>query len=308
MKLPTTSESTPKPPPMPQQDQHLAIVFSDIVGSSQLYSALGDTRAKEKIDLALLVMRELVAQSKGRVVKTLGDEIMFAHEDPEHACNCIVRMNCELNRIHFYLRTGMSYGRVISDKGDVYGDAVNSAAFIARTAQANQILLDANTYANLVNLRQKCEFFDRITLKGQAEPSLLYRLNWEQRDTLSLDATMVANNAITTEFDMPTQLLISHLGNTYYVKPSNQLSIGRDHGSVQLCVKHRKASRKHCTLSYHHGKFVLADHSTNGTYLLQNGQQEVFLKRESTTVSADGIISIGQPSKNSDIVLHYHID
>lgn len=293
---------------MPQQDRNLAIVFSDIVGSSELYTTLGNSRAKEKIDFAIKMMRVIVEQGGGHVIKTLGDEIMFTHEDPELACNCIVTMNCALTSEHFCLRTGMSYGPAISDKGDIYGDTVNNAAFIARTAQANQILLDANTYANLTMLRQQCEFFDRIVLKGQTERSLVYRLNWELCDTLSLDATMLANIAITTEFEAPAQLLINHKGNTYSVKTSSQLCIGRNQGAVQVCVKHKNASRMHCTLSYNHGKFVLEDHSTNGTYLQQTGQQEVFLKRESTTVSADGIISIGQPCKNSDIILNYHID
>lgn len=289
-------------------DDHLAIIFSDIVGSSQLYTSLGDQRAKEKIDQAIGAMCNIVEESDGKVIKTIGDEIMYSHPDPELACRAAVRMNQSLNAIHFYLRTGISFGRVINDEDDLYGETVNNAAFLVRTAQANQILLDGDAYANLVNFRQQCEYFDRITIKGESEPSLLYRLNWEQRDTASLDATVMATKAVSAANGTPTQLLVNYQGHTYYIDPSSDVSIGRDHGSVQICVKHKNASRKHCSLSYHRGKFILTDRSTNGTYLLQKGQQEVFLRRESTPLVADGKISIGQPCKGSENILEYQLD
>jgi len=293
---------------MSQFDDHLAVVFSDIVGSSLLYSSLGNIRAKEKIDLAILVMSEIVKQDKGLVIKTIGDELMFSHSDPELACGAVVRMNQELNAMHFYLRTGVCYGKVISDHQDIYGDTVNNASFLASTAHANQILLDNHTYSNIISFRKQCEYFDRITLKGQSKQSLIYRLNWEQRNTTSLGATAMVTKAVTTEDGAPTQLLISFEGHTYHIDSHSQISIGRDEGSVQICVHHKNASRKHCSLSYHRGKFILQDHSTNGTYLQQKGHQEVFLRRESTSLVTDGKISIGQPCAASDTVMDYHLD
>ncbi len=293
---------------MTPDDDYLAIVFSDIVGSSQLYTSLGNERAKEKIDQAIAGMRDVVLRTGGQVIKTIGDEIMYAHTDPESACAAAVTMNQDLNAMHFYLRTGISFGPVINDKSDLYGDTVNNAAFLARTAQANQILFDADTYANLVSFRQQCEYFDRVTIKGESEPSLLYRLNWEQRDTASLDATVVASKAVSAANGTPTQVLINYQGHTYYIDPTADVSIGRDHGAVQICVQHKNASRKHCSISYHRGKFILTDRSTNGTYLLQQGQQEVFLRRESTPLLANGKISIGQPCDDSENILDYQLD
>lgn len=293
---------------MGQDDNHLSIVFSDIVGSSRLYSCLGNQRAKEKIDEAMVVMAEIVDRFNGRVVKTIGDEIMYAHPEPEQACEAAVSMNQALKRMHFYLRTGMSFGKVINDQDDLYGDTVNHAAYLARTAQANQILLDTNIYSNAFTFRKQCEFFDRIILKGETEQSLIYRLNWELSSTASLDATMVATKAISAENGMPTQLLISYQGKSFSIESSSQVIIGRDLGTVQICVKHRNASRQHCSLSYNRGKFILEDYSTNGTYLLQEGHQEVFLRRESTPIVANGKFSIGQPCNGSDTILEYQLD
>ncbi len=293
---------------MGQDDNHLCIVFSDIVGSSRLYSCLGNERAKEKIDQAIAVMAEIVTRFKGRVIKTIGDEIMYSHTEPEPACEAAVCMNQELKRMHFYLRTGMSFGKVICDKDDIYGDTVNDAAHLARTAQSNQILLDTNTYANAFTFRRQCEFFDRIILKGQNEASLVYRLNWELSSTASLDATMVTSKALNAENGMPTQLLVSYQGKSFFIEPSSQVIIGRDQGTVQICVKHRNASRQHCSLSYNRGKFILEDYSTNGTYLLQEGHKEVFLRRESTPILANGKFSIGQPCEDSDTLLEYQLE
>ncbi len=293
---------------MPQTDDHLAIMFADIVGSSRLYASLGNERAKEKIDHAIGIMRDIVLRTGGQVIKTIGDEIMCAHDDPETACEALVQMNQSLNDMHFYLRCGICFGPIINDEGDVYGDTVNNAAFLASTAQANQILLDADTYANLIIFRRQCEYFDRVTLKGDNEPSLLYRLNWEQRDTESLDATVVASKAVSSANDAPLQLQVSYQGHTYHIDPSAEVSIGRDHGTVNICVRHKNASRKHCSFSYHRGKFILRDHSTNGTYLLQEGHQEVFLRRESTPILASGQISIGQPCEDSETLLEFHLD
>ena len=156
----------------------LTMVFADIVGSSNLYFELGNERAQKRVDNAIHIMAGIVRCYHGKVVKTIGDEIMFVHRDPEHACESAVRMNREIHAIELSLRTGICYGKVILNHRDIYGDTVNNAAYLAKTAQANQILLDSNTFANLAMFRQKCEFFDRVPLKGQTQQSLIYRLNW----------------------------------------------------------------------------------------------------------------------------------
>ncbi|MES2582846.1 MAG: adenylate/guanylate cyclase domain-containing protein, partial [Pseudomonadota bacterium] len=55
---------------------HLAVLFADVVGSTKLYDTLGDATAKQMIDECLAVLRAVVLQYGGRVIKTIGDEIM----------------------------------------------------------------------------------------------------------------------------------------------------------------------------------------------------------------------------------------
>lgn len=291
------------------QNDNTAIVFTDIVGSSLLYSSYGNQKAKTMIDQAITCMIKIVENHSGQVIKTIGDEVMCSFPDPEQACEAAINMNQELGQLDFKLRTGLCFGKVIQDKNDYYGDTVNNAAFLAQTAQANQILFDSNTLANLPSgLREHSEYFDRISLKGRTKQSLVYRLNWEAQEVSSLDATIVTTKAVSSDADIATQLMVNYKDNTYYLNSSSSLCIGRDSGSVHLCVDHKNASRKHCSLYFHRGKFVFEDHSTNGSYLLQKGQKELFLRRESIPLLTDGRFSLGQPCKASGDILDYYIE
>ncbi len=55
---------------------HLAVLFADVVGSTKLYDTFGDAAAKQMIDECLAVLQSVVLQYGGRVIKTIGDEIM----------------------------------------------------------------------------------------------------------------------------------------------------------------------------------------------------------------------------------------
>ena len=58
------------------KDAELAIVFADVVGSTQLYEQLGDSRARDMVGRCLEIMRDVTESNNGTVVKTIGDEVM----------------------------------------------------------------------------------------------------------------------------------------------------------------------------------------------------------------------------------------
>ena len=299
---------------MSRSEDSTTIIFSDIVGSSRLYASLGNQRAKEKIDLALSSMKEIVETLSGTVVKTIGDEIMASFNNPDHACTAAISLNLKLNALHFYLRTGMCFGPVVidrqtKDRQDIYGDTVNNAAYLAKSAQANQILFDETTFNQLVIMRSKAEFFDRIHFKDQATQSRIYRLNWEHNESDLLSATKVTGASFSKpSVHRPSRLVLICNDQRYYLDASSTTVIGRDKKIAQLCVPHINASRKHCTIQFHNGKFILQDHSTNGTYVRQKDQKEVFLKRESVPLVYDGSISLGQPHSENAPQIDYFLE
>ena len=65
------------------------------------------------------------------------------------------------------------------------------------------------------------------------------------------------------------------------------------------------ASRQHCTIERRNDKFVLADQSTNGTFVTTDGGTEILLQREEFTLDKHGWIAFGQPRAGAEEVVEY---
>jgi hypothetical protein len=72
------------------------------------------------------------------------------------------------------------------------------------------------------------------------------------------------------------------------------LTIGRDR-RCNLVVDDELASRNHCIIQRRRDHFVLADKSTNGTFVTVEGEDEVMLQRDELTLRKRGWISFGKP-------------
>ena len=61
---------------MAEEQVQAAVLFADVSGSTKLYETAGDQVAKAAIDECIRIMRERTDAAKGRVIKTIGDEVM----------------------------------------------------------------------------------------------------------------------------------------------------------------------------------------------------------------------------------------
>lgn len=122
----------------------VAVGFADIVSFTRLSREMdGDT-------LAAFVQRfEETATAIGaeldvRIVKTLGDEVLFTAADPRSAAEFALRMTerSELDEGFPRVRAGVAYGEVIQRLGDVFGTPVNLAARLTSTAHPGSVLVD----------------------------------------------------------------------------------------------------------------------------------------------------------------------
>jgi adenylate cyclase len=126
---------------------HLTVGFADQVGFTRL------TRRLEEDELAALVERfesrsaDVVAASGGRLIKTLGDEILFVAADPVAAGEVALRLIEEHERDDTVprLRVGLATGVVVSRRGDVFGTTVNLASRLTAAARPDSVLVDAAT-------------------------------------------------------------------------------------------------------------------------------------------------------------------
>lgn len=293
---------------MPETPPQLAILFADICGSSSLYKALGNHAAEMKIRELLARVIKAVISHNGTVIKTIGDEVMASFVQPEQALDCSQSIQREFHRSAgaLQLRLGAGFGEVvINEAQDVFGDTVNDAAFVARIARAEEIIITHTLFQALPKSRaRECREFDRVSLKGGAEKQMIYRVQW-QNDT-SHSATQVMNLVNTTQQVKRQLLTLQYLEQQLQIAPEDTpFHLGRSEQNSAV-VDSQFASREHCHVLYRRGKYVLIDHSTNGTYVQPDGHREIYLRREEFPLEGQGQFSLGQPVSANGCPLHYH--
>lgn len=283
-------------------------MFADVSGSSSLYKQEGNSRAKGVIDVAINLMRELTQKNGGVVVKTIGDEIMSRFASAENACATAAAIQEQCHKATardgiqgLGIRIGINVGPILMDGDDVFGDTVNDAACVAHIARANQILItQAMVEALPKSLQQKSQAFDRIHIKGEQTKSVIYRLIWEHTDDPQHATTVMATNHITQRFNTVPLSLEYNSRQIAITKDDLPYTIGRDHRRCHLHVDSALASRDHCHIVLRRGKFVLVDHSTNGTYVTVPDQPEIYLRREEIPLLGEGTICIGLRAGQDD--------
>ncbi|MGH1469704.1 MAG: adenylate/guanylate cyclase domain-containing protein [Cellvibrionaceae bacterium] len=279
-----------------------AIMFADVSGSSALYKRQGNLKAKQLIDTAINLMKTITMTNTGFVVKTIGDEVMARFNTPEDACRAAseIQQQCSLATANeeeqgLAIRIGMDFGQTVLDDNDIFGDTVNDAAHVAHIARPNQIVITQSMVDALSpNFQEQCQEFDRIKIKGEAKKSLIYRFVWEQSNEDHSATMVMAINHITQKID--ANILQLDYNNKRMAVSSETLPfiIGRDHRIANLHIDSSLASRDHCHIVMQRGKFVLVDHSTNGTYIKGPDQPEIYLRREQLPLIGEGTISIGR--------------
>src|SRR6187455_3190999 len=133
------------------QSRPQTILFADVSGSTRIFETKGDVEARRLIAAVLDALTLICQQHGGRVIKTIGDEIMCtlpaAFNGLHAACDMQRRMARDINfvRDNLAVRIGLHHGDALEENGDVFGDAVNTAARMASLAKREQIVTTAST-------------------------------------------------------------------------------------------------------------------------------------------------------------------
>ena len=154
----------------------MVIGFVDLVGFTPITAA---ATTHELMDLVLEFegqAYDLVTEHGGRVVKFIGDEVMFTTVDPMSAATIVQKMFSGLRSRDVTPRAGMAYGNVLPHGGDYYGSIVNLASRVADIAVPFEILVTGDFVAKLTTEITVAPAGRRM-LKGFAEPIDLYSLN-----------------------------------------------------------------------------------------------------------------------------------
>lgn len=127
----------------------MAVGFVDIVGYTGHSKTLTDSELVHWVEYFENEMTRTVVDLGGRVIKTIGDEVLFVTDDPVSAAEValIVTERGEDPDDEFpRVRAGIAYGDVVSRLGDVYGPNVNIAARLTSVARPGSVLVDRGAY------------------------------------------------------------------------------------------------------------------------------------------------------------------
>lgn len=295
-----------------QEKSDSTVMFADISGSSLLYKQHGNVKANSLINTIISHMSEIIASYHGKIIKTIGDEIMASFSNPDRA----VKAALELQRTcqdhpgsgELQLRIGIDYGEVIEKKDDLFGETVNNAAYLTSIANRGKVLMTSHTFQMLTHKsRESCSEYDKVVMKGHTHKTNIYRLFWEESPIEGNSGVTqhVGNFEFTQSSNFRTLELIYKDRKQIIDTTNTPFQIGRNEYQSSLFISSEFASRDHCQIIYRRGKFILSDHSTNGTYISQNNQPEIYLRREELPLLQLGEIGIGQPGHDagSEIIL-----
>ena len=164
------------------------VLFTDLVGSTELRSRLGETAAEELRQTHDALLAGAVEANRGYVVKNLGDGIMATFTGASDAVGAAVAIQQTIGRhnrpraatARLAVRIGISAGDVTFEAGDCFGTPVIEAARLCGAADGEQIL--ASDTVRLLARSGEVAFtpVGNLELKGLPEPVAAVEVNWQQ--------------------------------------------------------------------------------------------------------------------------------
>ena len=157
-----------------------AIMFTDMVGSTEMTTQLGDTMAVELLRAHDAIIRRCLEQYNGAEVKHLGDGIMASFDDVPAAVASAIKIQEEFESYNnnsetpIRVRIGIHAGEPVEEGDDLFGSAVQKAARICDIARADAILVSREVKAACAGADLRFAPAGSETLKGFSEPVQLF--------------------------------------------------------------------------------------------------------------------------------------
>lgn len=161
----------------------VALLFSDLQGSTALYERVGDAAAFNMVREHFALLASIVRDHDGAVVKTIGDAVMASFGDPAHAVKAALAMQARIVDHDLVLKLGVHAGPsvvvTLNDRLDYFGSTVNMAARLQGQSAGGDIVLsravadDPAVQPLLAGLEAGEE---SVALKGFSDPIRFVRL------------------------------------------------------------------------------------------------------------------------------------
>jgi class 3 adenylate cyclase len=168
----------------------VAIMFTDLQGSTKLYDDLGDATAYRLVRDHFAFLSERVQRHNGFVVKTVGDAVMAAFGDPADAVRAVLSIQDEVENFNrgrsdagIVLKLGLHQGACIAvtvgGMLDYFGSAVNTAARLEHQCRGGEVIISQAVIADAEArevLAGRTLTPDSATLRGLSEPVRFVRI------------------------------------------------------------------------------------------------------------------------------------
>ena len=168
----------------------VAIMFTDLQGSTKLYDDLGDATAYRLVRDHFAFLSERVQRHNGFVVKTVGDAVMAAFGDPADAVRAVLSIHNEVENFNrgrsdagIVLKLGLHQGACIAVAVggvlDYFGSAVNTAARLEHQCRGGEVIVSEAVIADPEArdvLAARALTHDSANLRGLSEPVRFVRI------------------------------------------------------------------------------------------------------------------------------------
>jgi class 3 adenylate cyclase/DNA-binding CsgD family transcriptional regulator len=174
----------------------VALLFTDLVGSTDLLDRLGADAAESLRQEHFALLRRAVADNGGQEVKNLGDGLMVSFASPLEAVRCAVAIQQAVSRHNrstvsaaLGVRVGLHAGEPVHHEDDFFGATVVVASRLCARARGGQILASELVH-DLVGTRGGFRFrpLGRLALKGLSDPVATMEIDWQEPDAVPVSS------------------------------------------------------------------------------------------------------------------------
>ncbi|MBI2993825.1 MAG: adenylate/guanylate cyclase domain-containing protein [Gammaproteobacteria bacterium] len=286
---------------MDETIRRVAVLYADVSGSTKLYEKFGDKIARADIHVCLDLLTNVAAHWDGRVLMTIGDEVMCQFPNAFKAANAAIEMQEELAAAGeqgkfqsgpLRIKIGWHYGTVEWRKGDLVGEAPIIAQQVIKLAKANEVLTTSQSIAMLPpEMREQAHVIDRINseaaeLPGQVEVCVM---QWEETEEVTRMGVEETKKAAAPH---GTMVLMQGDQEIRLNEENPVCRIGRAPEN-DLCVQGRFVSRLHAEARFRNGNFHFRDLSVNGSIIEFSDGRHVSLHRDEDLLTGSGRIGFG---------------
>jgi class 3 adenylate cyclase len=293
----------------------VAILFADVVGSTQLYEQLGDDKARSMVGRCIEIMREATDSNGGTVIKTIGDEVMATFATADEAMGAAKAMQERITAApdlahdggHVAIRVGCHFGAVVQEQRDIFGSAVHTANRMTSQAKARQIITTLATVDRLSpEWRSMARQIDVATVRGKAEEVVLFEILWQPEEATSMLPTVPWSRDKSRK---PRRLSLRANGKEVVVGEGRKsVTLGRADDN-DVVIKGNLISRVHARVESSRDRFTLIDESTNGTFVQTSAGDEIFVRRDSTVLTGEGTIGLGRVAQpGTALAIHFVVE